>query len=104
MMLPAVLMLPIFFPGTCFTSAPPRSVFEFGFARWWAAIDTHKAQPATIALDTIIVAIRDMFIDGLRAGILLVRSCHSSTCCTRQSLAGSFAATASSHRVMTTMD
>jgi len=37
MTLPRVVTLPIFPPGTCFTSAPPRSVFELAFTRCCAA-------------------------------------------------------------------
>ena len=36
-MLPRVVTLPILRPGTCFTSAPPRSVFECAFTRCCAA-------------------------------------------------------------------
>ena len=57
-MLPAVLMLPIFFPGTCFTSAPPRSVFEVAFTRCCAARTPVRAQRATTAAHKIIVTVR----------------------------------------------
>ena len=47
-MLPRVVTLPILRPGTCFTSAPPRSVLECWLTRCCAA-GTVSAPSATIA-------------------------------------------------------
>src|SRR5262245_32548695 len=47
MMLPRVVMLPNLRPGTCLTSSPPRSVFDWLFTRC-AAVGTVRAPSAII--------------------------------------------------------